>query len=235
MLQLTETSTEISTETAERVNGFFLGYIFAFLEIDVIRDEFSLVDFEKSTARLNINTRYRHDFSYKFYHSVVADPDPEGFVRTKEGNLDERSLSEWAKQIEITSPHTTPHRRVVERLQLRLFNKRQDKFKRLQNEGRQKCLKDIFGTSDNFLWRSEDPTGIVYLMGCDRSKTLKIGYTTDIDRRLKELQRDYHFPLRVLATREGTMKAEKRLLNSFKRLRVKGEWFDWDDSIIAKF
>lgn len=231
MLQFTETATEM----AERGNGFFLGYIFAFLEIDIIRDEFSFIDFEKSTAKLNINTRYRHHFSYKFYHSVVADPDCEGFVRTKEGDLDERSLLDWARNIEIISPDTREALRICYSSQAKRFTEKQDEFKRLKYALQQEIVANIFAIGDSCPLRLEDPTGIVYLIGCDRSKTLKIGYTTDIDRRLKELQRDYHFPLRVLATREGTMKAEKRLLNHFKHLNVKGEWFDWDDSIIKKF
>ncbi|WP_333183771.1 GIY-YIG nuclease family protein [Microcoleus sp. B3-D7] len=240
MIHLIEKSTEKSTETstgiAERVNGFFLGYLFAYLKIDIIRDEFSFVDFEKSTARLNINTRYRHHFSYKFYHSVVADPEIEGFVKTKEGNLDERSLLEWARHIEIISPYTRKVLRDCYRSQVKRFTQKQDEFKRLQYELQQKIVDNIFAVGDNFPLRLEDPTGIVYLIGCDRSQSLKIGYTQrDIKTRLRELQKEHHFPLRVLATREGTKKAEEKLLNRFKLLKIRGEWFEWDEVIIEKF
>lgn len=236
MIHLVEKSTETSTGIAERVNGWFLGYVFAYLEIDIIRDEFSFVDFEKSTARLNVNTQYRHHFSYKFYHSVVADPEPEGFVKTKEGCLDERSLLEWARHIEIISPDTRKVLRDCYRYQVKRFTQKQDEFKKFQYESQQKIVDNIFAVGDNFPLRSEEPTGIVYLIGCDRSQSLKIGYTgRNIKERLRELQKEYHFPLRVLATREGTIKAEEKLLNRFKPLKIRGEWLEWDDSIIENF
>ena len=236
MIHLVEKTAETSIGIAERVNACFLGYIFAYLEIDIIRDEFSFVDFEKSTARLNISTRYRHHFSYKFYHSVVADSDPEGFVKTKEGNLDERSLLEWAKHIEIISPDTTNLKRFAKKFMVTKFTQKHDEFKKWEYEGQQKWIDGIFSTGDNFPLRSEEPTGIVYLIGCDRSQSLKIGYTTrNINERLRELQKEHHFPLRVLGTREGTKKAEERLLNRFNFLKIKGEWFEWDEAIIEIF
>ena len=236
MVHLVEKSTETSTEIAERVICWFLGYIFAQLEIDIIRDEFSFVDFEKSTARLNISTRYRHHFSYKFYHSVVADPELEGFVKTKEGYLDERSLLEWARHIEIISPDTCKVVRDCYRGEVKRFTQKQDEFKRLEYELQQKTVNNIFATGNNFPLRSEDPTGIVYLIGCDRSQSLKIGYTgRNIKERLRELQKEHHFPLRVLVTREGTKKAEERLLNRFEHLKIRGEWFEWNEVIIENF
>lgn len=225
---------ETSRETVERIDAFFLGYLFAYLEIDIIRDDFSVVDFQKSVARLNINTRYKHHFSYKFYHSVVADPCHDGFVKTERGDLDERSLLEWAKQIEINSINTPKLTKQIEVLKVKNFT-RHDQFKKLEHNLQQKVTDYLFASANSFPLRTEEPTGIVYLVGCDRSKTIKIGYTTDIHRRLKELQKQYHFPLRILENREGTMTAEKRLLNRFKHLKVKGEWFDWDDSIIKAF
>ncbi len=232
MIHLVETP----TKTVERVDACFLGYLFAYLEIDIVRDEFSFVDFEKSTARLNINTRYRHHFSYKFYHSVVADSDPEGFVKTKEGLLDERSLLEWAKHIEIMSPDTTNFKRDAEKFMVTKFTQKHDKFKKCKYEKQQKWIDRIFATGDTFPLRLEEPTGIVYLVGCDRSKNLKVEYTAqNISKRLRELQKERHFPLRILGTREGTREAEKRLLNRFKLLNIKEEWFEWDEAIIEIF
>lgn len=61
-------------------------------------------------------------------------------------------------------------------------------------------------------------TGVVYFVQfADR---VKIGFTTDVERRMKGIPHDA-----VLATIPGTMRDERLLHQAFARLRVTGEWF----------
>lgn len=62
------------------------------------------------------------------------------------------------------------------------------------------------------------PHGLVYFIQfADR---IKIGFTTDLDNRLKNLPHD-----RILALVPGTVSTEKQFHNMFKDLRITGEWF----------
>lgn len=57
---------------------------------------------------------------------------------------------------------------------------------------------------------------------------IKIGFTTDPDRRIKELQTGNPFPLKIIHLREvsGDVKTiEKIIHKSNNHRRVKGEWF----------
>ena len=53
---------------------------------------------------------------------------------------------------------------------------------------------------------------------------VKIGYTTNIDRRFEEI--GAHMPgMRLLGHTRGTMAMEKKLHQRFAHLRERGEWF----------
>ena len=77
--------------------------------------------------------------------------------------------------------------------------------------------------------------GIVYLLGSNKGKILKIGYTTNLDKRLKNLQRSCPYTLEIIKTKVGTFEDERKLLQSFKQFKLQGEWFTWDESIIEGF
>lgn len=54
---------------------------------------------------------------------------------------------------------------------------------------------------------------------------IKIGYTTDIKRRLPSLQTSTSKKLRVLATIAGRVGLERELHRRFHEHRISGEWF----------
>lgn len=85
---------------------------------------------------------------------------------------------------------------------------------------------DIINTSNK---------GLIYLVGDKKFKVLKIGYTTNIKQRLKALQNNCPHKLEILKIKEGSLQQERELLEQFKDFKIRGEWFTWDNSIIAAF
>lgn len=78
--------------------------------------------------------------------------------------------------------------------------------------------------------------GTVYLVGSRKARFLKIGYTTNVERRLKELQSEAaSYELEIIKTKRGTYETEQVELLKAKSFRIKGEMFAWDDSIIENF
>lgn len=75
--------------------------------------------------------------------------------------------------------------------------------------------------------------GYVYLMYDRRTKLIKIGYSRNPEYRERTLQSDNPM-IDLLATFRGDRRAEKRLHNKFKSRRVRGEWFDLQQSHIEK-
>lgn len=76
---------------------------------------------------------------------------------------------------------------------------------------------------------------MVYLIICDESKTCKIGYSGDPDTRLIGIQGSRTTPLRLHAVISGDMKQEKAIHKKFSHLRLSGEWFTIDSSILKYF
>lgn len=64
----------------------------------------------------------------------------------------------------------------------------------------------------------------VYFIG-DGAGHVKIGFTTNVGARLVELQTGNAFPLRVLATFQGSCEIEHALHARFAEHRVRNEWF----------
>lgn len=78
--------------------------------------------------------------------------------------------------------------------------------------------------------------GTVYLVGSDEGRFLKIGYTSNLERRLKELQSEaVSYKLEIIKTKRGTRETEQVELLKARLFRIKGEMFAWDDSIIKNF
>lgn len=69
------------------------------------------------------------------------------------------------------------------------------------------------------------PTEVVYAIGTPGGNTVKIGRTTNLDRRLAEIQRMSPTPLVVLWRHRGGSELEASLHRHFKTLRSHGEWF----------
>jgi len=66
---------------------------------------------------------------------------------------------------------------------------------------------------------------VVYVIGTPGSNTVKIGRTTNLIRRLADIQGMSPAPLAVLWTHPGGSELEANLHRHFKALRSHGEWF----------
>jgi hypothetical protein len=68
-------------------------------------------------------------------------------------------------------------------------------------------------------------TEVVYVIGTPGGNTVKIGRTTNLDRRLADIQRMSPVALIVLWTHPGGSDLEANLHRHFRALRSHGEWF----------
>jgi hypothetical protein len=75
---------------------------------------------------------------------------------------------------------------------------------------------------------------MIYLISHE-DKFLKIGYTSDINNRLSQLQTSNPIRLKVINLIKGDVNLEKELHSRFKELRVNGEWFVYDAEILNYF
>ena len=71
----------------------------------------------------------------------------------------------------------------------------------------------------------------VYFIATADRRYVKIGYTTNMTRRLRDVQVGNPEPLELLGTLDGTKDDEKRLHHDWRRLRVEGEWFRLTDEL----
>jgi hypothetical protein len=67
---------------------------------------------------------------------------------------------------------------------------------------------------------------VVYLLGAEGLDLVKIGTTTDVDRRVRTMQTGLPLTLSVLWTCEGGRKLERALHDKFRVHNRRGEWFD---------
>lgn len=75
---------------------------------------------------------------------------------------------------------------------------------------------------------------MIYLISFE-DKYLKIGYTTDIHKRLSQLQVSIPIKLNLIGLIEGGYNEENELHNIFNHLSESGDWFKFDISIINYF
>lgn len=69
---------------------------------------------------------------------------------------------------------------------------------------------------------------------CVRSgQHIKIGHTTDLERRMGELQCGSALFLELLLAIPGEVEDERAVHAKFKHLRVRGEWFIVADDLLA--
>jgi hypothetical protein len=69
----------------------------------------------------------------------------------------------------------------------------------------------------------------VYVIGSPESHLIKIGYSDDPVRRLREIQNMSPASLQILWITPGNMELEQRLHRVFAERRRHGEWFDFSD------
>jgi hypothetical protein len=81
---------------------------------------------------------------------------------------------------------------------------------------------------------SKAPTAeLVYALGTPGNNMVKIGRTTNLERRLADIQRMSPTPLAVLWTHPGGSELEANLHRHFKALRSHGEWFAFQKDPVA--
>ena len=71
------------------------------------------------------------------------------------------------------------------------------------------------------------PEEVVYVLGAPGSNTVKIGRTTNLAKRVADIQRMSPVPLNVLWTTAGGSELETQLHRHFAGLRSHGEWFSF--------
>ncbi len=74
--------------------------------------------------------------------------------------------------------------------------------------------------------------GYVYFIQIISSGEIKIGYSTNVKKRMNGLQTAIPEKIKLLGFFAGDKQKEKELHKKFKHLRIKGEWFKCDASII---
>lgn len=77
----------------------------------------------------------------------------------------------------------------------------------------------------------------VYFIAAEQS-AIKIGQANDVDKRVAQLQTGNHLELELLgkircADVASAVELERKLHGEFAHLRLAGEWFRWDDEILA--
>lgn len=72
---------------------------------------------------------------------------------------------------------------------------------------------------------SEKPTRQIYFIENLFNSEIKIGVSSDIDTRLKQISSDIKSPVKLIKLINGDEQKEKELHNRFSRDRVHGEWF----------
>lgn len=76
-------------------------------------------------------------------------------------------------------------------------------------------------------------TGTVYFIRAGEGGPVKIGYCTDTDERMNNLQTAHYDTLHLIRAVPGNRAKEKWLHRHFKDLRLRGEWFTFDPSMLT--
>lgn len=71
--------------------------------------------------------------------------------------------------------------------------------------------------------------GYVYFIGGDDTALIKIGYASNVARRLRALQTGSPVRLKVLSRFPGSQRVEKSIHRRFRDYRTHGEWFSFPD------
>jgi hypothetical protein len=79
--------------------------------------------------------------------------------------------------------------------------------------------------------------GYVYMIHGIETRYVKIGKTTNLVRRLQDLARGVPFPVQLLSAQlVPDMDAEEqRLLVAYAASRTRGEWFEFDEALLAQW
>ena len=69
-------------------------------------------------------------------------------------------------------------------------------------------------------------TGVVYFIGSEESRYVKIGTTIDIEKRIAGIQTSIPFDLELIFSFSGGRAEEKKTHSAFEQYRKRGEWFE---------
>ena len=72
---------------------------------------------------------------------------------------------------------------------------------------------------------------MIYLIKCDKTESCKIGYSKNPENRLIQLQTGNPFSLELVTSIEGGLKKEKLIHKFFKKYKLSGEWFSYNQDI----
>ena len=117
------------------------------------------------------------------------------------------------------------------------YNKRKQeaaKLKEYKNELNAYKLDKMIHSMTEKEATKRKPTGYVYFVQGCCGGAIKIGYSKEPERRLKELQTGYPDTLRILVLVPGTEKTEKYYQRKFEVHRLNGEWFRPEPEVLDK-
>lgn len=81
--------------------------------------------------------------------------------------------------------------------------------------------------------QADKAASIIYFVRRGKSGPIKIGITTNLERRLRVLQTGSDEQIDVLATVPGSAREEAELHGQWKALRRKGEWFEASSELLT--
>ena len=77
--------------------------------------------------------------------------------------------------------------------------------------------------------------GLVYLIGNEERRILKIGYTRNLKQRFQHINSRSAYAFELIKTKAGTRETEKQSLLNARKFRIGNELFAWDDSVVENF
>ena len=98
------------------------------------------------------------------------------------------------------------------------------------------AFKEHFGERiDDYIKRIDqenvDGGAEVYIIGSLHFGFVKIGYSKDVRKRLKQIQTGCPFELDIIARFPGTVAIEKSLHDKYDEYRLRGEWFKYEGKL----
>jgi len=95
-------------------------------------------------------------------------------------------------------------------------------------------IAEMVGVSNTFVGvvrKSKVQKGFVYFILCPRANMVKIGFTNNLDERIKSHRTSCPFPVVFLKAVEGSFRLEREIHGKFSDLRAHLEWFVYSDEL----
>jgi hypothetical protein len=91
----------------------------------------------------------------------------------------------------------------------------------------------IVASISGFKIKNKKVTGIVYFIQAEIGGLIKIGYTIDLDKRLRTVQAHSPVPVKVIGTMRGSYEIEQEIHSKFASFRKHGEWFAPSERLLS--